>query len=79
MDDDGDLAIHIACECGNPEVVQWILDNPEMKNDTNSRNGNNMSPLFLVCLKGYIGADGIGSRTDPVKMKRLETAKLLVE
>lgn len=78
MDDDGDLPIHIAAECGNPEVVEWIINKKEMDNDMNSKNGNNMSPLFLASLKGYVGAEGLGSRTDAVKAKRLETAKLLV-
>lgn len=50
-----------------------------MDNNMNVNNGNGMSPLFLTCLKGYVGAEGIGSRTEAVKAKRLETAKLLVK
>ena len=67
VDDDGDKPLHIAAEFGNSEVVQWILDKPELKADVNSKNGNDLTPLFLVCLKGYVGAEGIGSKTDSVK------------
>ena len=70
--------MHIAAEFGNSEVVQWILDKPEMRADVNAKNGNALTPLFLVCLKGYVGADGIGSKTDSVKIKRLEIARMLV-
>mmetsp|Transcript_7234 Transcript_7234/g.10125 ORF Transcript_7234/g.10125 Transcript_7234/m.10125 type:complete len:175 (+) Transcript_7234:33-557(+) len=79
-DDEGDRPLHIACEFGNSEVVQWILDKKdELKVDIRAKNGNGLSSLFLVCLKGYVGADGVGSRTDSVKAKRLEIAKMLIE
>ena len=71
--------MHIACEFGHSEVVEWILSKPELKADVNSLNGNALSPLFLTCLKGYVGADGLGSRTAAVKVKRMEIAKLLLE
>ena len=42
-------------------------------------NGNHLPPLFLVCLKGYVGAEqGIAARSPGVKEKRLLIAKLLV-
>lgn len=71
--------MHIAAEFGNSEVVEWILNKAEMKAKVDSRNGNDLTPLFLVCLKGYVGAEGIGSKTDSVKMKRLEIARLLID
>ena len=78
-DDDGDKPLHIACEFGNSEVVQWILDKEELKVNVNEVDSNNSSPLFLACLKGYIGAEGIGSKSDAVKTKRLTIVRALIE
>lgn len=80
-DDEKDRPIHIACEFGNAEVVQWILSKKEeLKVNVNEISGEHgLSPLFLSCLKGFVGAEGVGSRTIGVKAKRLEIAKLLVE
>lgn len=79
VDHDGDAPLHIACEFGHPEVVEWILSKQEMKADVNSLNNNDLTPLFLVCIKGYVGAEGIGSKTQLVKQKRLKIAKLLAK
>ena len=79
IDDDGDQPLHIAAECGNAEVVEWILSKSELDAKVNTSNGNNLTPLFLACLKGYVGAEGMGARTDSVKHKRLRIARLLVE
>jgi ankyrin repeat protein len=79
IDDDGDLPLHIAAESGNSDVVEWILNKAEMNTVVNSLNGNDLTALFLVCLKGYVGTDGVASRTEKVKTKRLEAVKLLVE
>ena len=78
IDDDGDRPLHIAAEFGNSEVIEWILNKAEMKVEVDSKNGNDLTPLFLVCLKGYVGAEGIGSNSDSVKVKRLEIARLLI-
>ena len=78
MDDDGDRPLHIAAEFGNSEVVQWILEHEELRADVNAKNGNALTPLFLVCLKGYVGAEGIGNKTDSVKTKRLEIVRMLI-
>lgn len=61
--------------------MQWILDRKaELGADVNLANSNGLSPLFLVCLKGYVGADTVErARTDSVKAGRLEIAKMLVE
>ena len=77
-DADGDKPLHIASESGNSKVVKWILNKREMKADVNEPNANGQTPLFLVCLKGYMGAEGINSRSGAVKMKRLQIVKLLV-
>jgi len=78
-DDEGDRPLHIACEFGNAEVVKWILDKKEeLKADVNEKGpGTGLSPLFLVCLKGYVGAEGIGGKTDGVKAMRLEIVQAL--
>lgn len=74
------MPLHIACEFGQAEVVQWILDKPELKADVNGVNSNALSPLFLVCLKGYVGAEsGLAARAQSVKEKRLIIAKMLIE
>ena len=78
-DDDGDKPLHIACEFGNASVVEWILSKPELGAEVNALNSNALTPIFLVCLKGYIGTDGVGSRTETVKMNRLQIVKMLVE
>ena len=59
--------MHIACEFGNASVVEWILSKPELGAEVNALNSNALTPIFLVCLKGYIGTDGVGSRTETVK------------
>ena len=64
IDDDGDLPLHIAAECGNSDVVEWILNKEEMNTEINSRNGNDLTALFLACLKGFVGTDGVASRTE---------------
>ena len=78
-DDDGNLPIHLACQNGNPEVVEWVLNKPALGQDPNVISAHFMSPLFLTCRKGYVGAEGMGARSDSVKHKRLEIAKILVE
>ena len=79
-DDEGDKPLHIACEFGNSEVVEWILSRQEeLKVNVNEVDSNASSPLFLACLKGYVGAEGVGSKTEGVKVKRLEIVKMLVE
>lgn len=63
VDDEGDKPLHIACEFGNSDVVEWLLSKPEMKADVNAKDSNDLTPLFLVCLKGYVGAEGIGAKS----------------
>ena len=55
------------------------MSKPELQADVNELNSNALTPLFLVCLKGYVGADGIGSRSEAVKSSRLQIVKMLVE
>ena len=77
-DDEGDEPLHIACENGHDEVVEWILNKKELRANVNAMNGNALSPLFLTCLKGYMGAEGTASRSEGVKAKRLKIVKMLV-
>ena len=50
-----------------------------MKTNVNSLDGGDIPALFLACTKGYVGADGVGSRTELIYTRRLEIVKLLVE
>ena len=77
-DDEGDQPLHIACEFGHVDVVQWILEKTDLAADVNALSGNALSPLFLTCLKGYQGADGVASKSESVKAKRLKIVKMLV-
>ena len=52
-DDEGDQPLHIACEFGHVDVVDWILSKADLAADVNALSGNALSPLFLTCLKGY--------------------------
>ena len=52
-DDEGDQPLHIACEFGHVDVVEWILSKTDLATDINALSGNALSPLFLTCLKGY--------------------------
>ena len=79
VDEEGDSPLHIACEFGNADVVQWMLNKTEMACDVNILNSNGLTALFLVCLKGYAGADGVGANSQSIKQKRLQITKMLVE
>lgn len=78
-DDEGDQPLHIACENGHDEVVEWILNKKELRTNVNALNGNALTPLFLTCLKGYMGAEGTASKSEGVKAKRLKIVKMLVK
>jgi len=79
--DEGDRPLHEACEQGQASVVEWILEQPELgaKNYIDEKAQNGMTPLFLVCLKGYTGAEGVGAKMNRTKENRLKIAKCLVE
>lgn len=79
VDDEGDYPLHIACEFGNADVVQWLLNKQEMACDVNVLNSNGLTALFLVCLKGFVGADGVRASSQSIKEKRLYIVKMLVE
>lgn len=64
---------------GNSDVVEWLLNKAEMKTKVNSLDGGDMPALFLACMKGYVGTDGVGSRTGLIYARRLEIVRLLVE
>lgn len=79
--DEGDRPLHVACYGGHREVVEWILNKPELnaKAYINDPDHRGLKPLFLVCLKGYVGVDGVGARMATVKDDRLKIVKMLKE
>lgn len=40
---------------------------------------NGRSPLFLVCFKGYLGAEALAGKTEETQTKRMECAKILID
>ena len=81
-DEDDNLPIHKACMHGNPTVLQWIINKwaevgRTLDIDTPDHAG--YSPLYLVCYKGYLGAEAVMGNSPEVKKKRIECAKILLK
>lgn len=67
---------------GNPTVLQWIIDKWEEEKrplDINTPDHQGYTPLYLVCYKGFLGAEGIMGSSPEVKRKRIECAKILLK
>ena len=76
------MPIHRASENGNPACIRWILEtwaSKEIELDIDAVDHNGYSPLYLVCYKGYNGADGLVGMTPEMMANRLECAKLLIQ
>ena len=70
----GDLPIHITAENGNPTVMEWIVKKWNEENvplSINTENHTGRQPLFLCCLKGYIGAESVFAKLPMTKTQRL--------
>ena len=81
-DEDNDLPIHKAAMHGNPTVISWIIGKWEAagKNlDIDTPDHQGYSPLYLVCYRGFLGAEGIMASSPEVKKKRIECAKILLK
>ena len=47
---------------GNPTVLQWIIDkwkNCQKELDIDTPDHQGYTPLYLVCYKGFLGAESI--------------------
>ena len=81
-DEDGDLPLHKAALNGNPTALEWVIETWKksgIKLDIDEMDQNGRSALFLVCYKGYAGAEGIVSRTPETQKKRLACARILIK
>ena len=80
-DEDGDLPLHKAAMHGNPTCLRWIIDNwraHDRNVDIDEEDHNGRSALFLVCYKGYLGAEGMVAKTAETKKKRMECVEILL-
>ena len=80
-DEDGDLPVHKAAMHGNPTCLQWIFDEWKKagrKLDVDAMDHNGRSALYLVCFKGYLGAEGIVGKTPDTQKKRIECVNILL-
>lgn len=58
------MPIHKAAVNGNPTCLLWIIEKWEevgIPLDIDALDAQGMSPLYLVCWKGFTGADGMNS------------------
>ena len=81
-DDVGDLPIHKACESGNPTVLEWILEtwaNKGLDINIDEPNAEGLSPLYLVCYKGYQGQESVAKSNPETQEKRMTIAKILLQ
>ncbi len=78
------MPIHKAALNGNPTCLRWIFETWEKNDiplDVDTPDHQGLSALYLVCYKGYNGAEGIASANDPqlVMTKRMECVRILLE
>ena len=55
---------------GNPTCLQWIIDKwseAGLGIDIDTPDHNGYTPLYLVCYKGYLGAEGIAGNSPLIK------------
>lgn len=74
-DDEGNKPIHKATLHGNPTCLQWIIEKwteTGQSLDIDELDNNGYTPLYLVCFKGYLGAEGVTGNTPEIKKKRME-------
>ena len=80
-DDDGDYAIHKAALCGNPTCLDWIIGKWKEAGedlDIDEPDHSGVTPLYLVCYKGYLGADSAVANRPMTKQKRIECVNILI-
>ena len=79
--DQGDHAISLAAKYGNPTCLKWVVEKYAEKGvslDIDLLDYNGFTPLYLVCFKGYLGAEKL-SLFDPQKQKkRIEIVRYLI-
>ena len=81
-DDDGDLPIHKASMYGNPTCLKWVIEKWRASGkplDIDVLDHNGYTPLYLVCYKGYLGAEGVAGNSPEIKMKRIECVQTLLK
>lgn len=75
------MPLHKAATNGNPTCLDWIIKTWKAHNlplDIDAHDHNGRTPLFLVCHKGYLGAEALAGKSDETKKKRLECVKSLL-
>ena len=67
---------------GNPTCLRWIIENWKKQGlplDLDAKDHNGRSPLYLVCFKGYLGAEGLVGKTPETQKKRIECVNILLD
>ena len=62
--------------------MQWIFDKWEDHQqplDVDVLDHKGYTPLYLACQKGFLGAEGIDSKSPEVMKKRRETVEILIK
>ena len=66
---------------GNPTCLKWVIDKwaaENVKLDIDEPDHNGYSSLYLVCYRGFLGAEGVAGNSPDVKLKRIECVKILL-
>ena len=61
-DEEKDLPIHKAALHGNPTCLKWIIEtwkSHDIPLNIDEKDHNGRTALFLVCYKGYLGAEAL--------------------
>ena len=66
---------------GNPTCLKWVIDKwneTNTKLDIDALDHNGYTPLYLVCYRGFLGAEGVAGTSPEVKKKRIECVRILI-
>ena len=75
------MPIHKATIHGNPTCLTWIINKWQecgQELDIDAPDHNGYTPLYLVCYKGFLGAEGVAGNSPEVKEKRMQCVKILL-
>ena len=62
--------------------MEWIFkkwDETGRELETDVRDHNGYTPLYLVCNKGFLGSEGMVGMTQEIKEKRLACVRILLQ
>ena len=63
-------------------MLKWVInkwDEEGVAYDLEKKDSDGNQPLLAVCLRGYLGSEGMAASSRSTKEKRLEVVKILLE